>query len=180
MNNSLFISPHNDDAVLYGSYTLMRNHPVVLTVTDSYIQQNRGENITPKQRRMEDVSAMLTIGCPIIFAGIHDDTITPEQVANLFASFVGFDPIYIPDVQGGNKDHDLIGEIGRNLFPEAIVYMTYSQTEPYTEGTQEITPTDSEFRLKKTLLECYQSQKNLATTKQYFDGVITGRSEWYL
>ena len=58
----LFLSPHPDDETLFGAFTLMREKPLVVIITDSYIQQNRGENITPQQRFQESVNAMKILG----------------------------------------------------------------------------------------------------------------------
>ncbi len=177
--NSLFLSPHSDDAVLFGAFTLMREKSLVLTVTDSWIQQNRGENITPEQRRQEDIEAMKLLGCSIVFGGIRDDIIDEWAINNLLSKFKNFDKIYAPAVQDGNKDHDMIGMIAGNIFPNIIYYTTYSKTALYTIGSKEIKPGKIEIALKNIALACYKSQINLPATKPHFEAV-KNRSEWFI
>ena len=71
----LFVSPHNDDAVLFGAFTLLRERPVVLTVFDSYVQVARGFKLADfSARRNEDVRAVRDVlGCAIQFAAVRDD-----------------------------------------------------------------------------------------------------------
>jgi hypothetical protein len=42
----VFLSPHHDDETLFGAFTLLRERPLVVIVTDSYVQFNRGDGIT--------------------------------------------------------------------------------------------------------------------------------------
>lgn len=178
---NILISPHSDDACLFAAYTLMREKPLVLTVTSSFIQQNRGENITPDQRREEDIEAMKILGCPIIFGNIRDDIIDSWAVEHLLTKFVNFDTIYAPAIQGGNKDHDLIGRIAKEIFKDKVKqYTTYTPTELYTTGNLQIVPTEQEILLKDRVLECYKSQIELPATKPHFDVVKGGKPEWFI
>lgn len=174
----LFISPHSDDSVLFGAFTLLRERPLVLTVTDSWIQYNRGDNITAEQRRLEDIEAMKILGCGIVFGGIRDDIADEWQVRNLLSKFGAFDTVYAPALQGGNKDHDLISKVAKEMF-KVIEYSTYAPGQFYTPGTTEIIPTALELETKNRALACYQSQINLPADKPHFDAVM-GRSEWYI
>src|SRR3990167_1799672 len=137
----LFISPHDDDETLFGAFTLMREKPLVVIVTDSYIQPNRGEvGCSARQRREETSKAMKLLGCPVFFAGLRDDVLTNVDVISLLASFEGFEKVYAPAVQGGNPQHDMIGHVAEDIFP-VTRYTTYTKTELWTKGTQEIVPT---------------------------------------
>ncbi len=173
----LFISPHSDDAVLFGAFTLMREKPLVLTVTDSFIQSNRGDDITWEQRRQEDISAMQILGCSIIFGGLRDDIIDEWGVNHLLEKFANFDTIYAPAVQGGNPQHDLIGKIAKEVFGDKVKqYSTYANGEWFTTGTEEVT---GDHELKNKALECYRSQINLPATAPHFEGA-GGRPEWFI
>lgn len=178
MPKSLFISPHSDDSVLFGAFTLMREKPLVLTVTSSFIQSNRGENITAEQRELEDIEAMKILGCSIIFGQIRDDIISDDAIKNLLARFANFDMIYAPAVQGGNPQHDLIGKVAQEVFPNLTQYSTYAQGEWFTKGNKEIIPTPEEERLKAQALASYKSQIALPATAPHFKAV-EGRSEWF-
>lgn len=179
--NSLFLSPHNDDAALFGSFILLREKPLVLTITDSYIQQNRGENITPEQRRQEDIEAMKILGCPIVFGAIRDDIIEDWGIYNLLSKFHNFTKIYAPaPIIPGNQHHNLIGKIAGEVFKDKVTYyMTYSTNNLYIEGSREIKPTEEELAIKSKALKCYQSQLNLEATRPHFEA-MEGRSEWYI
>lgn len=177
----LFISPHNDDEVLWGAYTLMREKPLVLLVTDSWIQWNRGElNCSANDRWRETLAAMKILDCAVFRGKIRDDIINGWHVSELLDKFHGFDTVYAPAVQGGNPHHDLIGEVALRIFGDKVVfYTTYTKTETYTTGREEIAPSEVEYEKKLKVLECYTSQLN-NTNKLYFDAVKQGRSEWYL
>lgn len=178
--NSLFISPHCDDETLFGAYTLMREKPLVVIVTDSYIQQNRGENITPQQRFQESVNAMKLLKCPIMRLGIRDDVIEKLVVMERLAWFKNFDKVYAPAIQGGNKDHDLIGEVAQKVFGDKLIqYCTYTKQEAHTTGKIPVEATEREVNLKNKALECYISQINLPSTKMYFEAV-RGMNEWFM
>lgn len=180
MNNSLFVSPHSDDSVLFGAYTLMRDKPLVLTVTSSFIQANRGENVTAQQRIQEDIAAMKILGCPIVFGQLRDDVLDSWGINNLLSKFNNFDKIYIPAIMGGNNQHDLIGQVALKLWPKAIQYATYAKGEWKSKGKKEILPTKKELILKGKALDCYQSQLNLPATYPHFEAARKESSEWYI
>jgi LmbE family N-acetylglucosaminyl deacetylase len=180
MSNKLWLSPHSDDSVLFGAFTLMREHPLVVTVTSAYIQSNRGENITAQERMEEDRKACELLGCSHIDLAIRDDVIDDWAVRRALGRFSGFETIYAPAVQGGNKDHDLIGRIADEVFGDKVKhYTTYTPTELYTTGSERITGNERELELKEKALQCFQSQINLPATKPHFEA-IKGRSEWFM
>lgn len=177
----LFIAPHNDDEVLFGAFTLMREKPLVIVVTDSYIQPNRGEvGCSARERREETSKAMKLLGCPVFFAGLRDDTLTASDVISLLASFEGFEKVYAPAIQGGNLQHDMIGNAAVQVFGDKLVqYMTYTKTELWTKGNIEVVPTPEEVELKEKAIWCYQSQIKLPSTKPHFEAIL-GKSEWLI
>lgn len=175
----LLFSPHNDDAVLFASYTLLREKPLVITVTDSWIQFNRGELQTANDRWSEDVEAMKVLGCSIIRLGLRDDMLSEDQLRQAFVRFINFNNVYVPALQGGNLQHDMVYRVATEVFGGYCkYYATYTKTEPYTRGNIEITPTVEEIELKNKALDCYKSQI-ANTNKVYFDSV-RGRSEWII
>lgn len=176
----LFISPHSDDAVLFGAFTLLKEKPLVLTVTDSYIQANRGEEVTADMRWKEDIEAMKILGCSLMFGNIRDDVIDEWAVKHLLASFYNFDVVYAPAVQGGNPHHDLIGKLAKERFGDkCIQYSTYASGEWYTEGEKEVLPSGDWRPIKDKALACYKSQIDLPATKEHFEAV-KGKPEWFI
>lgn len=175
---NLLLSPHNDDSELFASYTILREKPLVVICTDSYIQFERGDPITATQRRQETLAAAKILGCRVEFLGIKDTEINEQ---NLTEEFKKYSPgrAYAPAIQGGNWQHDLVGQVANQLFPNVIHYMTYTKTELWTKGSVEIIPTQEEIDLKNRALDCYQSQINLGATAPHFKAV-RNRSEWYV
>lgn len=176
---NLFISPHNDDETLFGAFTLLREKPLVLIVTDSWIQFTRGEDCSAEDRWQETLKAMQVLKCPVVRGGIRDDIIGAEAVKELLEKFSGFDKVYAPAIiVNGNPHHNLIGEVAAEVFGDKLVrYMTYSKDNLYAVGKQELKPEPEEIALKKMAFDCYPSQ--LKINGPHFDAV-KGKSEWYL
>jgi LmbE family N-acetylglucosaminyl deacetylase len=173
----LFLSPHNDDEALFGAYTLMREHPLVVIVTDSWIQFNRGDNITADQRWEETKEAMKILNCPVIRLGLRDDVVSEWEITDKLKKFSGFDTVYAPAIQGGHVQHDLIGKLAQQVFFYVKQYTTYTHEELWTKGTYEMKPTPEEIELKDKVLACYKSQ--LGINAAHFDAV-KGKSEWII
>jgi LmbE family N-acetylglucosaminyl deacetylase len=177
----IFLAPHNDDESLFAAYTLMRVKPLVIIITDSYIQPGRGDSgCSMEERRKETIDAMNLIGCPVLFMGIPDTELTKDVLCERLK---GFDPetVYVPALQGGNPQHDLINKVALELFgkDKCEQYCTYTKTELYTTGGWEVAPTQQEIELKNKMLDCYQSQINLPSTAPHFEAV-RNRSEWLM
>lgn len=175
----VFLSPHNDDEALFGAYTLMRIKPLVIIITDSYIQPMRGDGgCSADVRRNETIEAMKLAGCPVLFLGIPDASLTEQTLKERLAG-LNAETIYIPAIQGGNPQHDLVGKVGMELFGHKNVerYCTYTKEEFWTTGGWEIMPTQQEVELKNKMLDCYRSQLALKSTAPHFQAV-RNRSEW--
>lgn len=176
----IFLATHNDDETLYGAFTLMRVTPLVIVVTDSYIQPERGDfGCDAETRRKETIGAMKIAGCPVVFLGIKDTELT-EEVLRERLKYFNPEQIYVPAIQGGNVQHDLVGKVAMELFGDKCErYTTYTKTELYTTGNYEIKPTQVELDKKIKMLNCYESQLNLRSTLPHFMAV-KGKSEWLL
>lgn len=175
---NLFIAPHNDDETLFGAYTLMREKPLVVIVTDSWRQWNRGEGVSANDRWVETHEAMKILKCPYIRLGIRDDILNGPQIKDSLNKFYGFDVIYAPAAQHGNADHDLVNAIALDVFGDRVKqYTTYTKTELYTTGTIEVTPTNMEVAIKNKALDRYRSQ--IRINGPHFNAV-RGKSEWFL
>lgn len=177
---NLLISPHNDDETLFAAYTLIREKPLVVVCTDSFIQPNRGDHgCTSAIRRAESIAAAKVIGHTVVFGGLRDDSLVEDDIRELLSSFHGFNRVYAPVIQGGNWQHDMIGKVAQEVFQSLIQYTTYSKTELWTRGTVEIVPTPEEREKKMQALACYQSQIQLPATRPHFEAVID-KSEWLI
>lgn len=166
----LFIAPHNDDETLFGAFTLMREHPLVVIVTDSWIQKNRGEDITADQRWEETKQAMEILGCSVIRLGIRDDVIDEYQINEKLSRFAGFETVYAPAILGGNPHHDMIGKVAQKVFGDRVkLYSTYTKENLWVPGVYEVTPTPEELALKERAMACYKTQ--LQVNAKHFDAV---------
>lgn len=176
--SSIFLAPHNDDEALFGAYTLMREKPLVIIVTDSFIQPERGEiNCTAEIRRQETINAMAIAGCPVVFLGIKDKELTEELLIERLKPF-NPEVVYAPAIHGGNAHHDMVGRVARQLFPgRSRHYTTYTKLDLYTTGSTEIRPTEHEKALKTKMLNCYESQLALPWQKTLFHH-WNGANEW--
>lgn len=177
----LALCPHNDDEALFLAYTLIREKPLVVIITDSYIQPNRGEvGCSAEERRVETIRAMDVLKCPVVFLGIKDTELNEEELIRRLRPFVGdWEEVYAPAIQGGNPQHDLIGAVARRVFPSITRYTTYTKTELWTKGDKEVIPTEEEKALKIKALNCYTSQLLLPSTRPHFLSVIN-KSEWLI
>ena len=178
----LFISPHDDDATLFGAFTCMRKKPIVCVVTDSYIQPNRGEvGCDAETRARETAESCKILGCDVARLGIRDDALNEEILRHKFRNTNGFDVVYAPAIiDNGNEQHNMIGKIAGEVFGNKVkYYTTYSKTDLWYKGTEEVVPTLEELELKKKALAVYKSQINLPSTRPHFDAVV-GKSEWFI
>lgn len=178
VHDIIFLSPHNDDEALYGAYTLMRHKPLVVVVTDSYIQPERGDNgCGADVRRQETINAMQLAGVPVLFLGIKDTELTADVLRERLKYF-NPETVYIPAIQGGNAQHDLVSGVAADLFGSRCErYCTYTKKKLYTTGGWELIPTQQEVELKDKMLNCYKSQLKLKSTAPHFKAV-RGKSEW--
>jgi LmbE family N-acetylglucosaminyl deacetylase len=180
----LFLSPHDDDQVLFGSFTLMRERPQVVICLDSYIQAARGNtgcDLYARARESEWAQAALGVmEPPTQRLGLRDDSpidVLREQLRYKLAPMVGqVDMVFAPAVEdGGHVHHNMIGELAAKLFPNVTHYMTYT-----TAGKSAGVPVPYEpewLALKLKALACYQSQITLASTAEHF---IREQREYYL
>ncbi len=177
----IFLAPHNDDESLFGAFTLMRLKPLVIIVTDSFIQPERGgineAYCTAEARRQETIEAMKLVGCPVLFMGIKDTELDEDNLRERLKLFHP-ETIYVPAIQGGNPQHDLIGRVAMDIFGKKCErYTTYTRDQLYTVGGWEIKPTQQELELKNKMLDCYKTQLALPSTAPHFNAV-KGQSEW--
>lgn len=173
----LFISPHDDDNVLFGAFTCIREKPTVMVVLDSYIQPARGEQgCSAEERAKETTDANDILGCAVERLGIHDDEVTEEILEAHLKTYDVYDVVYAPALQGGNPHHDMISRVCDKVFGSRVMhYTTYEKTKLWTRGVTEIVPTPKELEIKNRALACYVSQ--IAINKPHFDAV-EDKSEW--
>jgi len=160
----LFVSPHNDDAPLWGSFTLQCERPLVLTVFDSHIQPARGHTrCDAETRRQEDREAMTFLGCAIEFSGVPDNEPDASIQHRVRAALSGWNPseVWLPAVEtGGHDQHNLVGAVGLEIFSGTRIhrYLTYTRTGGKSTNGREIKPTGAMVLKKLQALTCYRTQ----------------------
>jgi LmbE family N-acetylglucosaminyl deacetylase len=165
---NLFLAPHPDDETLFGAYTLMREKPLVVVVTDGY-QHHRRFGVPIKQRRDESIAACTLLGVEVEFLGLSDEDLKEEELISALNGLTA-DTIYVPALEGGNKDHDLVHKVAVNKWgPKVVYYSTYTKKDLTPNGKIEVIPTEEEKELKRLALSCYESQIKLNWA--HFDAV---------
>lgn len=160
----LLLSPHNDDESLFAAFTLLRERPLVVFVTDGYVQAARSPSVTCETRRCESIAACATLGCATLFLGLRDDALTTRQVTDALRGFWNFDEVYAPADQGGHPQHDMVSRAAREVFFGRSVtlteYCTYAADSRFyaNEGKRPLVGTAAEWALKRKALACYPSQ----------------------
>lgn len=178
----LFLSPHDDDHALFGAFTCLREKPIVLVVTDSWIQPNRGEkNCDAATRARETAASCRILGCDMERLYIRDDQITEGILESKLQAYRDYNVIFAPALQGGNPHHDMVSRTAHRVFHDKKVYhyTTYTKTDLWTTGSIEIVPTPEELEIKQRALACYESQINLPSTRPHFEAV-QDKSEWFV
>jgi LmbE family N-acetylglucosaminyl deacetylase len=173
----LFISPHNDDETLFGSFLIQKHKPLVVVVFDSFIQVNRGADWCDRvTRRMETSAALneLLLNPAALFCGLRDDT--EYTVSEIEASIAGVlmqetlkgqlaDEIIAPAIEKfGHAHHNLVamaaGGLAATLGVPLIQYTTYQRgTHGKTRTPNPVLIEDPMWIERKlNALACYRSQ----------------------
>ena len=168
---SILLATHNDDETIFASYIIQIFKPLVVIVTDSYVQWQEG--ISPKQRIDETKKAMDVLGASTTFLHIRDTEIglpaTIHSLVNLLTSFKPCKLVFAPAIEGGNEQHDLIGQIADEVFGDKVKhYHAYTKNRIYPFGKFKVQATTQMKKNKLLALDCYQSQINRKKTRPYF------------
>jgi len=158
-----FLSPHSDDSI-FATYTILREKPIVVTVTHCTTQNGNGN-----ERVLEDYNAMKILGVPVMFLGIDEDKLTEEMLTEKLSMLDKDSLVYIPEYEdNGNPQHNLVNKVARKIFWRFQTYKTYSGLEDRTVGI-EVVPTEEELETKKRVMACYKSQIENPMTSHYFN-----------
>lgn len=164
----LFVAPHNDDAVLFGAFTLQRERPHVFTVFDSFLQVSRGHvACRAAVRQKEDIAATTILGCCIDFGHIPDDE--PAQtvrdlLSKRLANWRHAAEVWLPAVQeDGHEQHNLVGEVGLQVFAGSKIhrYLTYTRILGKSTAGIRVDCTGSMVLKKLQSLACYRTQMEI-------------------
>jgi LmbE family N-acetylglucosaminyl deacetylase len=172
----LLLSPHNDDESLFAAYTLMREKPIVVIITDSDMQLPA---VTASQRREESRRACDTLGVTVEFLGLKDGFVKEDDLRQRLLPHTEqeWSCAYAPAIEGGHPEHDLLGRVASSLFHHVRYYSTYKDPAVPPMGEHPIVPTQQEIDLKNRALDCYASQLSLNNVRVHFD-TVRGKPEY--
>ena len=156
----IFFSPHNDDEVLFGSFTLLREKPHVI------ICLRADHGVDYKIREWETAKAMAELGCSWEQWPIKNDYPNWNDVMLGMKSILreGIQHVWLPwpEESGSRIQHRELGAIGSLVYRHIpkTYYLTYKEGVPYprTKGT-EVPVLDPKWAIRKhRALLCYESQ----------------------
>lgn len=169
----ILLAPHQDDAVLFSTFTILRERPLVLNVLNSYVQPARGyQNCDAETRVLEELNAVSTVlGCEVGFMGYRDDSPewdAIEQDLRIFSQYHGVTKVYAPQVQiGGHDHHNRVGVIAERVWGSQVTYyMTYTSRGKSIGAEVPYEPPWVALKLKA--LACYESQIALPNCVEHF------------
>ena len=160
--SALFLEPHQDDAVLFACWTLLRHRPHVVTVLRSVNQEANG--ITAAEREAENEEAMAMLGCDWRQWNHPDNDPNWGVIRRMLEiEDAGGRPTRVfapwPDEPGAHAQHRRIGELAEAVFGSERVsfYTTYAVGGDKTRRRE--VPYEREWiPLKLRALACYESQ----------------------
>lgn len=176
--NHLFLSPHNDDETLFGSFTLLRHQPLVVVCLRSFrmADPNYPGNmpVEYKTREFETQMAMKALDCQWLqweFSDAAPDwNLLHMKLEQLRDGRIEWTTVHAPAWEaGGNEQHNAIAELALDVFGVDYIrsYLTYTASGKSRWGTEvEFEP--EWIPLKHHALACYKSQAMHPETSPHF------------
>ena len=154
----ILLAPHADDETLFAAMICLREHPWVMFCFDG--APRHGDRET---RMREADAATRLLGCDLIALSTDHD--------HLRDALTGYEPSHVwaplPE-DGGNSDHNIVGETARDLWPDRTTfYTTYTDAGRSTEGVR-VEPLPGWETLKRRAMSCYESQYSLPAMRPHF------------
>jgi hypothetical protein len=169
MLSALLFEPHQDDAVLFACFSLIRHQPFVITVLESQLQEQRGTGVTQDERWGENNDALAGV-LGLTWAQWDFSDINPpwdkieEAVAGTKTWFnqEGNDSVvFAPRPEyGGHEHHNTIGQIVESVYGprETTGYYTYTRGGGKSRGGFAVPFEPAWVQMKLEALACYHSQ----------------------
>jgi len=177
---ALFLAPHNDDEILFGSFTLLRHQPHVVICFRSFRMADPhypgGQPVDYETRERETQAAMDLLGCDWTQLVFRDDQEGQSYALkrwfelNKEWSFDGDpDVVFAPAYEeGGQFQHNEVALAAQDAFGERVVqYLTYT-AEGRSSGGREVEFEPEWVELKLRALACYRSQILHPVTRHWF------------
>ncbi len=175
----LLLAPHNDDETLFGSFTILRERPMVIICLRSQVQEDR-YGILASTREKETQSALWWLGQPTWKQCMTLDN-DPNYADKLVDDFETLDYVHAPErvwaphwEVGGHEQHNGVAIAASGIFGKRVQpYLTYKRGQKHSNGQirshgREIEYEPSWVWLKMRALCCYRSQIELDNTRPWF------------
>jgi LmbE family N-acetylglucosaminyl deacetylase len=162
---SLFLSPHCDDEVLFGAFTLLNHCPEVIICCRS-----GGDYGSDEMRLRESQAAWRILG---VTGQMAPDGLDLETYLNGVALFMSPDVVWAPSPHCSHVDHLKVSRAARAVFgPRVRTYETYVMIgdQPYRVGSGPKAPLSSPawIGLKLLALAEFHSQYSHPRAHQFF------------
>lgn len=155
----LLLSPHFDDESLFAAFICLREQPLVAFCFDGAERHGSFD-----VRLNEAIAATRILGSSSVVLRATAETLEDALLI--------FDPEHVwaplPE-EGGNGDHNIVGEVAERLWPDRIsFYSTYTADGRTTIGFP--VPAEPEWvATKRAALACYASQSSNPHTSPHFE-----------
>lgn len=169
----VLLEPHHDDAVLFASYTMLREHPTLVTVF-GFAQAQERYGISAATRDHENIEAMKLLEPDGWKTLNHSDLQANENA--IIDDLLRLNTVLHPKVVwapmfeiDGHEQHNLVAKCAEIAYPGRVrFYATYSRGSRRTQTDNEVIPEPEWPALKMKAMACYTSQINLDNTRPWF------------
>ncbi len=170
---NVLLEPHHDDAVLFASYTMLREHPTLVTVFGNARAQEQ-YGISAMARDNENIEAMRILEPADWRCWDHSD-VHPNKEA-IIEDMLRLNTVLHPKVVyapmfevEGHEQHNLVAWAAEIAFSNRVQsYATYSRGSGRTRTDNEVIPKPDWPALKLKAMACYTSQINLENCQPWF------------
>ena len=165
---NIFLSPHQDDEALFGSYVCIPHKPLIVFVLRSFVEASWPDGPDYETRERESEESCTVLGCDYEQWTHPDDHPDWDAVR---ASMEKFSPerVWAPLPEpGGHPHHNEIGGLARDLWPQTVFYATYTHEHGKTTTGTRIEPEEGWEATKREAMACYVSQIRHPYTQEIF------------
>lgn len=165
----LFLSPHNDDAELFGCFTLLREKPHVVICLRCDYQADPAYGAPYEVRESETAAALAVLGVSWEQWAISEANPDWDEMLRSLQELrrMGFDHVWAPKPEPyGHPHHNKIGELALNVWPRVTQYCLYTLAGKSVGVEVPFHP--RWVGLKLRALACHQSQAGGQNSHKYF------------
>lgn len=169
--SALLLEPHQDDAILFASFTCLRHEPLVVTVLGDARNQ---PGVTGAMRDEENARAFRELGLdPPVSWDYRDDEPDWHDIEGDLVALRGrgFDRVFAPWPESkGHQQHNEVGDLCSFVFGRRVeFYTTYQFGGPKTRAGTEVSPDPDWIGRKHRALACFYSQVSVGPRRFFME-----------